>query len=133
MYDDIPEDMRRYLKHNGWHFNKKACDYAINIMRKKNSSTGRMEKVEKLTKEQVDTTLAKYGIVLENIFDYDYVYLANKLKAVMFKSGIADEQHLAMAVKDALEDSEQGDGEIMRKWDAEMTARGILIEWDEIV
>ena len=133
MYDDIPEDMRRYLKHYGWHFNKKAYEYAVNVMRKKNNSTGRMEKVEKLTKEQVDAMLAKYGVTLENTFDYDYVYLAAKLKAVMFKSGIADEQHLVMAIKDCLEDSEQGDGEIMRKWDAEMTSRGILIEWDEIV
>ena len=28
---------------------------------------------------------------------------------------------------------DEGDGEVMRKWDAEMTSRGIPIEWDEIV
>ncbi len=133
MYDDIPEEMRKYLKHHGWHFNKKACDFAVNLMRKKNASTGKMEKVEKLPKEQVDVMLLKYGVQLENTFDYDYVYLANKLKNVMLKSSLADEQHLAMAIKDIVEDSELGDGEIMRKWDAEMTARGISIEWADIV
>lgn len=134
MYDDdIPEEMRRYLRHYGWHFNKKACDYAVSLIRKKNANTGKMEKVDKLGKEQVDAMLTKYGVQIENTFDYDYVYLANKLKSVMFKSGISDEQHLAMAIKDVIEDSENGDGEIMRKWDAEMTSRGIPIEWDEIV
>lgn len=133
LYDeDIPDGMRRYLKHHGWHFTRKACDFAVNLMRKKNA-TGKMEKVEKLTKEQVDTMLAKFGVLIENTFDYDYVYMANKLKVVLFKSGIIDEQHLAIALKDVIEDMENGDGEVMRKWDAEMTARGIPIEWDDIV
>lgn len=132
MYDDIPDDMRRYLRHHGWHFTKKACDYAVGLMRKKNVNTGKSEKVEKLSKEQVDAMLVKFGISLENTFDYDYVYLANKLKASMSKS-LSDETRLAMAIKDVMEDSENSDGEIMRKWDAEMTARGIPVEWDDIV
>lgn len=133
MYDeDLPDGMRRYLKHHGWHFTRKACDFAVDLMRKKNAS-GKMEKVEKLTKEQVDTMLTKFSVQIENTFDYDYVYLANKLKAVMLKSSIADEQHLAMAIKDVMEEEGAGDGELMRKWDAEMTARGIPVEWDDIV
>lgn len=134
MYDeDIPDEMKRYLKHHGWHFNRKACDFAVSLMRKKNAATGKVEKVEKMTKEQVDAMLTKYGIVLENNVDYDYVYLANKGKATLFKSSIADEQHLAMYVKDIIDDPELGDGEVMRKWDAEMTSRGISIAWDDIL
>lgn len=133
MYDeDIPAGMRRYLRFHGWHFTKKACDFAVDLMRKKNAA-GKSERVEKLTKEQVDSMLAKFGVQLENAFDHDYVYMANKLKAVLFKNGISDEQQMAMALKAIMEESEQGDGEIMRKWDAEMTARGIPIEWDDIV
>lgn len=131
MYDDIPDEMRKYLKHHAWHFNKKAFEFAMHILRKKNAA-GKSEKIEVLTKEHVDTMLSKFGVQIENTFDYDYVYLANKLKTVMFKSGIADEQHLALAIKDVIDDSENGDGEIMRKWDAEMTARGISIPWDEL-
>lgn len=133
MYDDIPDEMRRYLKFNQWHFNKKACDFAISLMRKKNPATGKMEKIEKLSKEQVDQLLAKFAIQIENTYDYDYIYLAHLLKTILFKSGIADEQHLAMSIKDVLDYSEQGDGEIMRKWDAEMTARGIPVPWDDLV
>lgn len=77
MYDDIPMEMRKYLRFHGWHFNKKACDFAVSLMRKKNASTGKTEKIEPLTKDQVDSMLAKYGVTLENNVDYDYVYVAN--------------------------------------------------------
>lgn len=134
IYDeDLPEGMKVYLRHYGFHFTRKACDFAIGLMRKKNMATGKVEKVEKLTKEQVDAMLTKYGIVLENNVDYDYVYLANFAKTVLFKSSIADEQHLAMYVKDIIDDPYLGDGEVMRKWDAEMTSRGIPVEWEDIL
>lgn len=134
MYDDnIPDEMRKYLQHNGWHFNKKACDFAVSLMRKKNTATGKIEKLEPMTKEQVDSMLTKFGVVLENAYDYDYVYLANKARHLLMKSSIVDEQHLALYVKDIIDDSQIGDGEIMRKWDAEMTSRGIPVQWDDIL
>lgn len=132
MYDDIPEGMRRYLKHNGWHFNRKACEYAVGLMRRKGAS-GKAERVEMMPKEQVDAMLTKYGVVVENTMDYDYVYVANMGKADLLKSSIADEQHLALYVKDIVDDYDAGDGEIMREWDAKMVTRGIPVEWDDIL
>lgn len=134
IYDeDLPEGMKTYLRHHGFHFTRKACDFAIDLIRKKNTVTGKVEKVEKMTKEQVDAMLTKYNIALENSVDYDYVYIANKGKSILFKSSITDEQHLAMYVKDIIDDPQLGDGEIMRKWDAEMTSRGIPVEWEDIL
>lgn len=133
MYDDIPMEMRKYLRFHGWHFNKKACDFAVSLMRKKNASTGKTEKIEPLTKDQVDSMLAKYGVTLENNVDYDYVYVANMGKADLLKSSITDEQHLALYVKDVVDDVDAGDGEIMREWDAKMTSRGIAVDWEEIL
>lgn len=134
MYDeDIPEEMKKYLAHNGWHFNKKACDFAVGIMKKKNAATGKMEKLEPFTKEQVDAMLTRFGITLENNVGYDYIYVANKGKHALLKSSVADEQHLALYIKDVIDDSQIGDGEIMRKWDAEMTSRGIPVQWDDIL
>jgi hypothetical protein len=133
MYDEIPPEMRKYLRFHGWHFNKKACDFAIGLMRKKNASTGKTEKIEPLTKDQVDSMLAKYGVTLENNIDYDYVYVANMGKSDLLKSSIADEQHLALYIKDIVDDVDAGDGEIMREWDAKMTSRGISVDWEEIL
>lgn len=133
IYDEIPDEMRRYLKQYGWHFNKKACEFAVSLMRKKNTTTGKLDRVEIMTKEQVDALLAKYNVNLENNVDYDYIYVANMAKADVYKSSIPDEQHLAMYIKDIVDDVDAGDGEIMREWDAKMTSRGIAVEWDEIV
>ena len=44
-YDMKPEGMIAYLRYNGWHFNKKMCDWAITLMRKTNATTGKLEKV----------------------------------------------------------------------------------------
>ena len=33
-YDDLPKSMRKYLMHNGWHFNKSLCDFAVSLMTK---------------------------------------------------------------------------------------------------
>ena len=133
LYDEIPEEMRRYLKQYGWHFNRKACEFAVNLMRKKNTTTGKLDRVEIMTKEQVDALLAKYNVNLENNVDYDYIYVANMAKADVYKSSIPDEQHLAMYIKDIVDDVDAGDGEIMREWDAKMTSRGIAVEWDDIL
>ena len=35
-YDYQPEEMRAYLRYNGWHFNKKMCEWAVKQMRKNN-------------------------------------------------------------------------------------------------
>lgn len=32
--DKLPSGMDDYLSYNGWHFNKKLCEYACNKMRK---------------------------------------------------------------------------------------------------
>lgn len=133
LYDDMPRDMRKYLSNNGWHFNKKACDFAVSLMKKENQSTKKKEKIEPYTKEQVDEMLKKYNIVLENNVGYDYVFVANMCKADYLKSSIADEHHLALYVKDTIDDIDAGDGVTMRRWYATMVANGEMVDWDDIL
>ena len=124
IYDDMPKDMRRYLQNNGWHFNKKACMWAVSLMKKENPTTKKKETIEPYTKEQVDEMLKKYNITLESNVGYDYVFVANMGKADYLKSSIADEQHLALYVKDVIDDVDAGDGVTMRRWFATMVANG---------
>ena len=133
LYDDMPRDMRKYLSNNGWHFNKKACDFAVLLMKKENPSTKKKEKIEPYTKEQVDEMLKKYNVVLENNVGYDYVFVANMCKADYLKSSITDEHHLALYVKDTIDDIDAGDGVTMRRWYATMVANGEMVDWDEIL
>lgn len=133
IYDELPEDMRAYLQHYGWHFNRKACEYAVSLMRKKNPAMGKMEKIEPYTKEQVDELLRKSNVTLEDTHNYDYVFAANMCKADYLKSSVPDELHLALYVKDVIDDPDAEDGVTMRRWYATMVANGEMVDWAEIL
>lgn len=133
VYDDIPREMRTYLQHHGWHFGKKACEYAVSMMRKRNTSTGKLEKIDPYSKEDVETLMKKYGVTIENTNDYDFVFVANMGKADYLKSSIPDEQHLALYIKDVMEDADAGDGTVMRRWYATMVSNGVGVEWSEML
>ena len=125
--------MEAYLSNFGWHFNKKMCDFAVSLMKKINPATGKKERIEHISKEKVEELLTKYGVKLDNNSLYDFVYVANMGKADFFKSSIPDEQHLAVYVKDVIDDPDAPDGTTMRRWYATMIAAGEPIEWDEMI
>lgn len=125
--------MEAYLSDFGWHFNKKMCDFAVSLMKKINPATGKKERIEPISKEKVEELLTKYGMKLDNNSLYDFVYVANMGKADFFKSSIPDEQHLAVYVKDVIDDPDAPDGTTMRRWYATMIAAGEPIEWDEMI
>ena len=124
LYDDRPTDMKRYLKYFGQHFNKRLCQFAVSKM--KHGKTP-------VTKEQVDEVLKKHGITLENNELYDYVYVYNMGNNDFMGSSIADEKHLAMYVKDVIDDIDGYDGIVFNRWYADTVVQGIPIEWNEML
>lgn len=137
MYDDMPREMRTYLSHNGWNFNKKACEYAIKEMKRKPAATivanAKLENIEPMSKEQVEELLSKHGIKLEHNVGYNFVYVANMAKADFFKSAIIDEQHLAIYVKDVIDDPDNPGGNVFRKYYADCIGKGEPLDWEEIL
>ena len=132
-YMDMPREMKSYLRLNGWHFNKRANDYAVSLMRRKNPMTGKSEKIEALSKEVVDDLLKRNNVSLENNVGYDYVYVANMVKADMWKSSVEDEKHHVLAIKDFIDDEDQADGYIMHRWYSDMVRKGIPIVWEDLL
>ena len=124
IYDDRPIAMKRYLKYYGQHFNKKLCQFAISKM-----DHGKTP----VSKEQVDNILNKYNIELENNELYDYVYVYNMGNNDFMGSSIADEKHLAMYVKDVIDDEDGYDGIVFNRWYADTVVQGIPIEWNEML
>ena len=124
LYDDRPTSMKRYLKYFGQHFNKKLCQFAVSKM--KHGKTP-------ITKEQVDEILKRHNINLENNELYDYVYVYNMGNNDFMGSSIADEKHLAMYVKDVIDDKDGYDGIVFNRWYADTVVLGIPIEWDEML
>lgn len=129
----MPEDMKNYLRYNGRHFNRKLCDFAIKQMKSRNPSTGEVEDLVKLNREEVDAILKTYRIEIKNNQLHDYVFVANMCKADFLGRSVPDEQHLAQYIKDVIDDVDAYDGIVFNRWYADMCRSGVAIEWGEML
>lgn len=132
IYDDMPTPMKKYISNYGWHFNKEAFEYAVSLMMKKDK-TGKESKIKVLTKEQVNEVLKKYGIELQNDTMYDSVFVFHMGTADYLGSSIPDEGHLAMYVRDTIDDIDASTETTFRRWVATMIGNGQPIPWSDLV
>ena len=130
-YDSYPEAMLAYMRNYGPHFNKYLCQFAVSKMTKEDG--GKEISVKEYTKEQVDNILKQNDIRLKNNQLYDHVYVANMCKADFLGSSIMDERHLALYIKDVIDDIDATDGLIFNRWYADMCYNGIAIDWEEML
>lgn len=133
IYDDMPEAMRRYISQNGWHFNKKACDYATSRMKYKNPSTNKIEPIIAWSKEQVENLLTNNSVKLENPIMYDHVYVTNMAKADHYMSSLIDDRCVALFVKETLEDVDGSDELPFRYWLQKCVALGEPVEFEDLL
>lgn len=129
----MPAEMKAYLRNNGYSFSKKACEFAISLMRKKDKSTGDERMIEPMSKEKVDDILSKYGVKLRNNVGYNAVYIANMSLADYMKESIEDELHLARHIKCIIDDVDDNPENIFRMWIAQLDGNGIPIPWEDII
>lgn len=133
IYDDMPSGMKAYISNYGFHFNKKACEYAVSMMKKEDSVKGVIKEIKPISREQLDEMLQQHNIKLNNKALYDYVFVANMCKADYLGSSIPDELHLCMFVKDYLDDVDASDETAFRRWMATMVGNGEPIEWSDLL
>lgn len=127
-FDEMPEALVNYMRHYGPHFNRKLCEFAVGMMTKDDG-----KKITPYNKEQVKTILTRYGIVLKNDQLHDSTYVANMCKADFLGSSIQDENHLALYIRDVIDDPDGYDGLVFNRWYADMCYSGIAIEWEEML
>lgn len=130
-FDEMPEAMVAYMRHYGPHFNRKLFEFAVSLMTKE--SNGEEVPVTPYNKEQVKNILASHGVQLKNDQLYDSAYVANMGKADFLGSSITDERHLAMYVKDVIDDPDGYDGIVFNRWYADMCYTGVAIDWEEMI
>ena len=133
MFDGIPEEAHSYLGNYGFHFNKKACEFAVSMMSKRDAGTGKSVPLEMVSKDDVEAMLTKHNVKLENDCMYDSTYVANMLMSDMYKSSIPDEQHLALGIKDLIDDIDQRDGYLFVRWYSNVLFNGKPIDWSTLV
>lgn len=127
-YESMPESLAIYMSHNGAHFNKEACLFAVSNMYKDEE-----EEITPITKKEVEELLAAYGIKIKNGKLYDCTYVANMCKADYLGSSIPSEDYMAKYIKDTLDDPDGAEGLVFNRWIADMKWLGIPIPWDEFL
>ena len=128
-YDEIPRGMDRYLNQYGCHFNKKLCKEAVSRMYRDEDD----DEENHYTKEQVDALLESYGVKPKRGKLYDAVYVANMAKFDFLGRSVPDEKHLALYIKDALDDPDAEEGYIFNRFYADCMFMDNPIEWEDMI
>lgn len=131
-YETMPEALAIYLSQNGPHFNKKCCEFAIAQMYKIDDS-GKESPIEAMSKGEVEELLRSHGVKVKNAQLDDVTYVANMCVADYYKSSVPTKSHLAMYIKESLDDPDGGEGLMFNRWIADMKWFGIAIPWYDFI
>ena len=128
----FPSGMEEYLSQYGWHFSKKMCEWAVSRMYKRNSLDKKIP-IQSWNKDSVDKLLNKYGVTIENKIGYDYLFAANMCIADYYGSSIIDEQHVALFIKDYVDDPDGYEELPFTRFYADCIGSGVPINWEDML
>ena len=103
------------------------CEFAVSKMKKDG------KRLSPITKDKLKELLQAYDVTVENDIVYDAVYVVNMAKADFYGSSIPDEKHLAMFVKDYLDDEDGYDGIVFSRFYIDTVKKGLPIDWEEML
>lgn len=131
-FDDIPEGMKKYLQHYGYHFSKKMYEFASTQMYKKDVN-GKEEAMKPIEKEKLSEMLKKFNVTLENDVMYDSAYVYTMIQSDFYGKSIKTEQDCATHIKCMIDDADKPDGYLFNRFYADMCFSGIPIDWEEMM
>lgn len=127
-YDIRPAGLDAYLSYYGYHFSPAMARWAVDHMQPRTGGRMKMmdmEAVEKvLTDREIDYRTAK---------GHDLVYIANMIIADRWGSSVKNEDQLALAIKDELDDPDGYDGMAFSRYLADCNAKGVPIIWEDMI
>lgn len=126
-YNNLPDDLRRYLEKHGWHFSEKLCEFAVAAMYGNDEEKIR-EKA--LSAGFVRTLLKHNGVTLENDKGFDAVYVANMGRSDYLGDSVPDQKHLARYIKNYLDDEDGYEGVALSRYLADCIGKRVKINWD---
>ena len=131
-YEEYPKEMLVYMRHYGPHFNRKMFEFAVSQMTYEDED-GKEKSVTPYTKDEISNLLSMHGVEVRRNQLYDAAYVATMCKADFLGSSIKDEKHLALYVKDVIDDVDAPDGLVFNRWYADMCYKGIAIDWEAML
>lgn len=130
-YDEIPDGMKVYINNYGCHFNKKLYEEASSRMYTKNGI--KKEYIKPYTKQQVEELLESCGIKLKRNKLYDACYVASMCAADFLGKSVPDEQHLAMFIRDMIDDPDAEEGFVFNRFYADCIFMNNPIDWEDML
>ncbi|MBO7684827.1 MAG: hypothetical protein J6Y20_04670 [Lachnospiraceae bacterium] len=114
-----------YVDQYGHHFNKKLYEWAVSMMKNING-----EKIPTTTKEEADEWLHAHGVTVKNNKGYDAAYVLAMAKADFLGSSIKDDSHLALFVRDFLDDIDGNESKAFDHFVVDCRTKHEPIFWD---
>lgn len=128
-YEILPAGMEAYLSAHGRHFSKPMLEWAVGMMKDRKGNPGVV-----FEKKRVDELMKAYGITLDRREGYyDASYVLSMARSDYLGSSITDEQHLAMYVKDYIDDIDGNETRAFDEFYINCIAKGIDIPWEDII
>lgn len=130
--DKMPSGMEEYLSVNGWHFNKKLCEWAIANMWRLDSK-GDKKRIIVTPKEEIKEMFKRNAIEVENCVGYDVMFVFHMAKSDFMGSSLKDEKSILQWVKDYIDDPDGYDGLPMTRFYADCIGSGTPIMWEDMI
>ena len=127
-YEDMPREMRAYLKAYGWHFNKALCEDAVSKMTSREGKP-----IQMVSKEELGEILKQYNVKLKRDVGYDAVYVYCMAMADYLGSSLTDKQDLALFVKDYLDDPDGSPTRAMDEYVGRCIGAGTPVMWEDVL
>lgn len=108
------------------------CEWATSNMYKTDDS-GKKTKISAYNKEQVDSLLARQNIDLDNKYGYDYIFAANMCKSDYLGSSVPDESHLALFIKNYVDDKDGYPELPFTRFFADCIGTGNPVPWEDLL
>lgn len=128
VYDNMPEDMKKYLANYGWHFNKKMAEWAVSKMEDRNGNSVQCKESDTLM-----STLKANGIDTSGIVGYDAVYVEAMARADFLGSSLQNDLHVLKYVGDYLNDKDGYEGIALTRFYVDCIGKGMPIFWEDMI
>jgi hypothetical protein len=121
-----PAGLDAYLSYYGYHFSPAMARWAVSMMEFR-------KRTDKMGKKDAEKLLADREIDFRNAKAHDLVYIANNILADRWGSSVKDEDQLALAIKDEMDDPDGYEGMAFTRFLADCNAKGIPIVWEDMI
>ena len=128
-YEILPAGMEAYLAAHGRHFSKPMLEWAVGKMKDRKGNKGVV-----VDRKQFDEAMKAYGLMLNRDEGYyDGPYIWSMARSDYYGSSIIDDHHLALYVKDYIDDVDGNPTRAFDEFYINCIAKGIDIPWEDLI